>query len=299
MTIVPGKARQSKNLHIEMQLAGFASSESVTIWQTLPDKTVSPRGTYTVDNAGVTQIKIKMGSDYPIGTHLFSARGNFSGTLIEGVPFELLPVHIVPTSGVNVEVIAGGGGKQGGYFTFSGRGYQGKESISVWVTRPDSVVVDLGMVRSDGGTWGMNFEITPSDPVGKYHVTGYGNNSGRLGISSFFVTSGDFTQVAGRAELTATPSRTRQLEVVTIKGSGFIPGETVSMWLTQPNGVVSYIGEQVALYGDIEISGYLPAVIEDQGLPVGIHVFSAYGQSSKLLGTAEVELLPGSGMGGN
>lgn len=294
MSIIPSSAIQDPDLTIHLTLAGFASGETVTIWQTFPDYTVLPRGDWEVSSAGVGEVPIEMGGDIPVGVHYFSVRGNKSGNIVIA-PFELLAAKISPSKGVSVEVAGGMGGEQGNTFSFSGRGYKDTETVSIWLTYPDGRVVDLGMERASGGAWEAGFTFTEKHPEGQYHLTGYGNSSGWTGIATFYVLRGDFTNEAGWAQLMASPNRTRQLDVVDLDGSGFLPGERVSLWLTQPDGVVQWIGQVRAVHGGFNLSGYLPAVIPDHGLPVGVHTFSAYGESSKLLATADVMLFAGSG----
>lgn len=294
IVIFPAQATQGPGQEVTVQLAGFLANEAVTVWQTNPDYTVQPIGTYSVNTAGIVRFEFEVDGDVPIGLHHFSARGNTSGIMaITG--FEVLPPAVDVTQGVMIEVTTPAGANQGSSFTFSGSGYYGKEPVSIWLTLPNGTVQNVGTKRTHQGNWTTSIAFDEKDPIGQYAITGYGNMSDRTGIATFIVTSGDYTMSSGGASLVATPANTRQLQTVELHGEGFAPGEVVSIWITMADGTVWSARKVLATDGTFTEAGYIPALIPDNGFPIGTTTFTAYGHSSKLVATASVELLAGSG----
>jgi len=295
--LVPSAATQSTDLRINLQVSGFASNESLAIWETFPDFTVLPLGASNVNSAGMANIELKMNQTFPIGTHYISVRGEKSKYYVIAT-FQLLPPVVKLDRGVSIEVSKGGvGAKQGDFYSFVGTGYRLREPVALWLTYPDGTVKDLGQVRtSREGTWGASVAFGPKDPVGRYFLTGYGITSNRTGVATIILTGGMTVQVAGAAKLESNRSETKQLELLELHGSGFLPGEPVSLWLTESNGKVWYITELIATNGQFTLPGYLAAVIPDQGSPIGPTTFSAYGNASKRLATVTVSLWAGSGL---
>ncbi len=290
LMIIPSQAPQGPDSEVSLQLSGFMSNEPVTIWQTFPDYTVQPIGTYGVSSAGVLRKDVAIDGSIPVGQHHFTARGNYSGMMVI-VPFEVLPPVVQVSDGVSIEVTHGVG-----QATFAGYGYTPRETIAIWLTRPNGTVEYISQrTASSEGSWGTSVSFDEKDPVGQYYITGYGVESERTGVASFIVTGGDATSAAGAAMLEATPAQTRQLDTVQLSGSGFVPGEIVSIWITMSDGTVWSSGKVIALDGTFTRAGYLPALIPENGAPIGTTTFTAYGHTSKLVATASIELYAGSG----
>lgn len=295
--MIPESATQSTDLTVKLQLSGFAPDEAVVVWQTFPDFTVLPRGSYAVNSAGVASIDVEMDETFPIGTHYLSVRGDESNAYVIA-EFELLPPMVQVDRGVTIDVSQGGlGATQGGYYSFMGQGYQPRETVAMWLTYPDGTVRDMGTVRaSSGGDWSAAVTFGWEDQVGMYYLTGYGTSSERTGVAQFIVSGGMFVDIGGEATLEANRGETRQLEMMELHGSGFTPGEVVSIWLTESDGSVWFITELVATNGEFILPGYLAAVIPDEGSPIGETTFSAYGNYSKRFATVTVQLWAGSGL---
>ncbi|HMQ34532.1 MAG TPA: hypothetical protein PKD53_27600 [Chloroflexaceae bacterium] len=82
------------------------------------------------------------------------------------------------------------------------------------------------------------------------------------------------------ASLSATPANPRQNDTVTLVGTGFSPGETVSVWITYPDYTVYGVAE-VATNGDGSFSyPYLPDFLGATFTPTGRYTYTAHGQSS-------------------
>jgi hypothetical protein len=85
---------------------------------------------------------------------------------------------------------------------------------------------------------------------------------------------------ASSAALTATPANPRQNDTVTLVGSGFVSGETVSVWITYPDFTV-YGVAQVVTNGDGSFDfPYLPDFLGPTFTPTGTYTYTAFGQSS-------------------
>lgn len=93
------------------------------------------------------------------------------------------------------------------------------------------------------------------------------------------------------AALTVQPEVAPQNSTVTLTMSGFQPAEPVSMWLTLPNFATEPIGDyDVNSTGDLVVT-YLMAATR----PAGAYGFSARGNWSGRLATAQFELTLGEG----
>jgi hypothetical protein len=85
---------------------------------------------------------------------------------------------------------------------------------------------------------------------------------------------------ASSASLSATPATPRQNDTVTLVGSGFSPGETVSVWITYPDLSVFGVAE-IATNGDGAFNfPYLPDFLGATFTPTGRYTYTAFGQSS-------------------
>jgi hypothetical protein len=293
MTFVPSQVMQGEDSKVIVQIAGFQPNESITIWQTYPDYTVNPIGNYAVNSAGIYRMELVIDGNQPVGEHHFSARGNMSGIMVIA-PFEVLAPEVNVSQEVYIEVTTDMDGTQGESFMVTGSGYHMRELVSIWITLPDGTVQHVANKRAKSdGSWSASLSFSEKDPIGQYFVTGYGVMSERTGVASFIVTGGDFTAAAGTASLVASPSHTEQLEVVELYGSGFTPGEEVSIWITMSDGTVWFARTVIAMDGTFVEAGYMPASVPDNGFPIGTTTFTAYGQTSNLVATASVELHAG------
>lgn len=101
--------------------------------------------------------------------------------------------------------------------------------------------------------------------------------AGGLALLLGVVAWGSFAQSAA---LTATPAQPRQNDTITLIGSGFSPGETVSVWITYPDFTVFGVAELVT-NGDGSFSfPYLPDFLGATFTPTGRYTYTAFGQSS-------------------
>ncbi|NJN18086.1 MAG: hypothetical protein HC822_18370 [Oscillochloris sp.] len=292
LTLTPDAAPQ--NSTVTVTLSGFAGGEPVTLWLTLPDYRVIGLGDVTADRQGAAAVDFTVGVDVPVGRHMFSARGNLSGATATAA-FDLTPAPGASSS-PGVSLIADAAvSPQGTCFLFAGAGYGGNEPIAVWLNLPDGTVSNEGLsddVRTDAqGAFGYRICFGSDSAQGTYAFTAYGRASGLTGIAEFTLERGDYLAApSGDAVLFVDPPQARQLELVTLVGGGFEPGERVSLWLTLPNGVVVDLFSGRTEDGTFAVDLELPAA-----LPAGTHIVSAYGQTSGVRATAPLELLPGDG----
>lgn len=86
--------------------------------------------------------------------------------------------------------------------------------------------------------------------------------------------------LAQSASLSASPANPRQNDTVTLIGSGFSPGEIVSVWITYPDLRVFGVAE-VEANGDGSFDyPYLPDFLGATFTPTGRYTYTAFGQSS-------------------
>ncbi len=182
---------------------------------------------------------------------------------------------------------------QGYCFDFMGEGYAAEEEISVWLRMPDGSVSDDGLetefLSESDGSFGYYVCFGRLSAEGTYAFTGYGNSSGRTGIVEFELERGDYIEAPNDATLIVVPGEAEQLDTVTLIGTGFLPGEKISLWITLPNGVV------LSLFSGITQDGTFEEEVTVPPLPIGTHYISAYGHTSGIRAVATLELLPGDG----
>ncbi|RRR73863.1 MAG: hypothetical protein EI684_08210 [Candidatus Viridilinea halotolerans] len=82
------------------------------------------------------------------------------------------------------------------------------------------------------------------------------------------------------ASLSATPSNPRQNDTVTLVGSGFTPGERVSVWITYPDYTVYAVAEVVTNDDGSFSHPYLPDFLGASFTPTGRYTYTAFGQQS-------------------
>ncbi|PDW02573.1 hypothetical protein [Candidatus Viridilinea mediisalina] len=288
LSITPAIAPQ--NSVVTLTLAGFEPREVVSLWLTQPDASVLRLGDVRVGSTGILETPLFVSSSFPTGVHSFSARGNRSQRLAI-TQFELtIGRGYEPSPGVeiNVDMVQR---PQGQCFLFSGSGYSPNERISVWIRFPANEIEDVGRITaSPGGTFMDELCFGRLDPEGLYHYTAHGNSSHRTGIGTFNLRRGDYLgALPGAATLTVIPDAARQLDYATLIGTGFLPGETVSLWLTLPDGVVLSLFQGITVDGTFAEDIFLPP------LAAGRHYFSAYGQTSGQRAVAAFDLWPGDG----
>lgn len=193
LVIAPSPAVQ--NSILGLQFSGFQSRETIAVWITLPNGRVitinevvlamNP-GRYEVraNRNGNAYSEVLLDGSFPTGRYIFSARGNLSGLRVDTGLTLVAPASPAPSPGVVVtaEKVATSTGTR---VAFRGSGYLSGETVSLWVTRPNGSVVDLGSVLATGGTFNARYVPGASAAQGGYTLSARGLTSGRFGIVSF------------------------------------------------------------------------------------------------------------------
>jgi hypothetical protein len=127
-------------------------------------------------------------------------------------------------------------------FTITGSGFVPGETVALWLTTPTGARSDGPAKTADSQGqlstwWDHTSDPIMGDPLGQYTVYARGNQSQKTVTATFTVT----TAPAPIYEpgLAITPTSAEAGHRFTITGSGFVPGETVALWLTTPTGARS------------------------------------------------------------
>ncbi len=269
----------------------FAQNELVGLWLTLPDGSVLglDDDDLRADAGGVFGIELGLGSGLPTGMHYFSVRGKRSG---KGAiaPFYLLPGRGPSATAGTQLTFSPATAKQLDTVQFSARGFAANETVSIWLTLPDGSVVGLGEAQADrNGAFAGSLFLPGQLPVGRHYFTAHGNRSDNTAITPFVLQYGNGLSVPG-ARLAVDIGRGPQRSVIELDGEGFEPNESVSFWLTKPNGAVLGLGDVRAdANGDLSVVVYL-----SERLPVGMHYLSFRSNVSNQGGFYKLFLEPGS-----
>lgn len=270
--------------------AGFNANELIGLWVTLPDGSVVGLDNEDVkaDAAGVFAVELGLGGGLPTGLHRFSARGKSSG---KGaiVPFVLMPGKGPETTAGTRLAFSPATARQLDTVELLASGFAANERVSLWVTLPDGAAVGLGEIDADSNGLITGSLFLPGElPVGRHYFTARGNSSGNTAITPFVLQYGNGLNVAG-ARIAADIGRAAQRSVLELSGGGFAPNESVSFWLTLPNGAVLGLGDINAdADGNLAVVLYL-----SEGLPTGTHYLSFRSNESDQGGFAKLFLEPG------
>ncbi len=290
LTVSPAVARQ--NTTVTLSGSGFLPGETASIWITYPDYTVYGVAVVTIDEQGRFNHPYLfdfLGATFtPTGRYTYTARGWQSGR----EAYASLEVEIAPAPGVTAGVqltVDKPAQAQGATFAFSGSGYQPGEQVALWLRYPNNAVADLGTQTADRqGRIGLAI-ASNGIPVGRYALTARGLQSGGNGIADFEVVAGDTLRPRGTATLTVGPGSSQQRSAVSLQGSGFLPGEVITVWATLPDYSTEWLGDVTAA-GDGSFTAELYLSEQD---PAGRYAISAFGNRSERRAVAEYTLLPG------
>jgi hypothetical protein len=289
-TLSTGTPSTPQESTVTLTGTGFAPGEPVALWQTYPDFTVYGLGEIAADESGAFAYSVFLGQELPVGRHTITARGALSGreeyldlelTLARG-PEPTQPALLSATPFAE---------RQGATVTLSGSGFGAGETVALWGRYPDGGAFDLATVASDGAG---NFEVLLAfggNPVGTYVFSAQGLASGRFTYAEMLLEVNDLTPATGPAALAARPLEGAQQRAVAIEANGFEPGEAVTIWTTMPDASTS----ELALVSANELGAFYLELLLDETVPVGQHVFSAFGNTSGKLATTPYFLDAGGG----
>lgn len=290
LTATPNQARQNDT--VKLTGTGFAPNEVVAIWITYPDFAVfgvAEVETNADGNFEMSYVPDFLGATFtPTGTYIYTARGKSSGR----ETYAEVNVDIgqgAPPSPAVVLHVQPGRDAQGSFFSIRGENYGPEEELSIWLRFPDNTVEDLGRIKTGpAGFFDYTLRINGT-PIGRYAFTAFGNSTERTGITEFDLTVGDNTPGRGPANLIVRPTVDDQRSYAIFEGSGFAPGEVISIWVTLPDFSTRSLGELQANDAGV----ILATLFLGEQEPVGLRTFTAYGNSSQLRAVADYFLEPG------
>jgi hypothetical protein len=194
--------------------------------------------------------------------------------------------------------------RQGEVIDLSIDGFANPDVVSIWLTFPDGRVYDVISAYSlDGlfdfvednetkflveGGGSLGYELTEKFPVGCHRITVESVFTGNQVIIPFVLMPGG-EAASGPATLKAVPAAAKQNDSISLEARGFMDGEDVALWLTQPDGTVVDLGQVASAGSDFDlVDFFVPSL-----LPVGKHSISARGLKSGYTAITPFELMAG------
>jgi hypothetical protein len=165
-----------------------------------------------------------------------------------------------------------------GEYAVEVRGFDAGERASTWLTGPHQEVAAGSLyLVDDRGTLAFTLFAPRYFQAGRWAITVHGLRSDREAIAGF-----DVPRRGPDIALAVTPSRLAPGDTLTVTGAGFGPEDSISYWLTGPDGR-GYAGGY-ALTG---LDGRLAfSFAVSTTLPDGLWVLSAYGSAGDHFGVA-------------
>jgi hypothetical protein len=238
---------------------GFSPNESLSFWEAPSSDplNVTPLGGAQTDASGgfnfpvsfpsagqwqVTAYSITSGKEIP---GVFDVGGTTSTTASPTT----VPVSPTTSGPLPPGTLSAGIGSP---VTFSGNGFIAGENISLWETPPDnSPPTALAGTQADS-TGAFSVSVT-FPTTGNWQVTAQGTTSGVQVIGHYAVGT---TGAASAASVTSTTASSGQGfstvppvalgSPVTFSGSGFTNGETIALWETAPDTIVTSLSDIAA-----------------------------------------------------
>lgn len=275
--------------HAILNGTGFEPREPIGLWVTFADAAVRTidTGALTADSRGGFSVDLELDGSLPLGLQRYSARGRSSGRGAIAT-FSLLPggrpvsssagLDLTPRTVRQLETVR-----------FAGSQFAASEQVALWLTLPDGSVLSLGRVNATAsGVFDTALVMPEWLPVGRYMVSARGLVSGATAIAELTLRYGNGLDIAG-AELAADIGRAKQRTRVEVRAGGFLANESVSFWLTLPNGAVLGLGD-----ANTDGLGNLDAdFLMSEALPAGQYYLSLRGNTSGLASFARLVLEPG------
>ncbi len=294
LTASPANPRQNDT--VSLFGSGFTPGETVSVWITYPDFSVLGVAEVATNGDGsfsYPYLPDFLGAAYtPTGKYTYTAFGQSSGREV----YATINVDIgrAPGTSTGVQVTATPRrDTQGSVYVFSGTGYGGNEEVGAWLRYPDNHIEDLGHIQA-GPLGVMEYVLAVGGvPVGHYAFTAQGLRTGNVGIAEFDVNVDDLTVATGTAFLQVAASPDNQLSYATFTGSGYRPGELVTIWATLPNYATLWVGDLTA----DDNGSFTSVLFLSEQEPVGKRTYTAYGNTSGRRAIADYTLTPGGGPG--
>ncbi len=154
---------------------------------------------------------------------------------------------------------------------FSGNGFDANEPLAFWVTAPDRSVTPLVGDQADAaGAFGVTVSFSTD---GFWQVTAHGTTTKKEIIGGFKVGNATTTTGAGSTAAVASATAIAPNQRVTFVRDGFRPLESVSLWATGPDGMVTPLDGTSA-----EVSGIVNVPVTFPGS--GFWQVTAHGTTS-------------------
>lgn len=292
LTATPATPQQNDT--ITLIGTGFSPGETVSIWITYPDFSVYGVAEVVTNGDGAFDFPYVpdfLGATFtPIGRYTYTAFGQRSGREVYATIDVRVDQAPGPSSGVSLtaEPLRD---SQGSGYVFRGSGYGSNETVAVWLRYPDFTIIDLGQIQAGPGGQIEYVLAMGGAPIGHYALTARGLASGANGIAEFDLQVADLTIAAGPARLSVGPTPDTQRSYAVFSGSGFQPGEIVTVWVTLPDFSTRWIGDVEADAG----GAFTATLYLSEQEPVGLRTYTAFGNTSARRATADYTLLPGGG----
>lgn len=249
-----------------IQANGFQRYEIVDTWVGLPNLSAVGTGTQRADASGRVVWSFKPKASYGGGEYIAVAHGRVSGEVATkfnvGVPIDNNPTPVPPKPYIGTLAER--------TVQFGARGYAGGETVVTWFQDPSGHVTSYQTFVADAwGNLSFPFTVGPSWTYGGYQLVGRGLKSGNTQWIQFAffgrITGGE----SSAPILNSAPYYDLWL-------TGYLPGETVSIWLSFPNGTTQAIARTTATAG----GNVYYRVNVQPGWPYGGYVVAAYGWRS-------------------
>lgn len=276
LTATPATVQQTGTTTVSG--TGFAPGESVTV--TLPAK--DGVGPVTATNVlvapdGTFSTPLTIPSNYPLGNVDISALGPVSDTAATTT------LNVVAAGPASITA-APPTVPQGGVTQLTGTNFKAGEIVAITLpAAAPAAAVTVNATADSAGNFTVPLTVPMNHPVGaSFPIDAVGDQA-----STASTTIG-VTQGSWNTAITATPNQVAQSGELTVSGTGFAPGETVSVTLPAKDGVgpVTVPGVLVAPDGTFSATLIVPA-----DYPLGPVDVSAIGPISDTAATASVEVI--------
>lgn len=285
----PEVARQNDTVTLEG--TGFSANEIVGIWITYPSFEVFSVAEVETDDAGNFSYNVNdfLGSTFtPTGKYTYTARGVSSGREV----YADVQVDVAEAPGTSEEIVMQvepGRDEQGAFFAISGTNFGANETLATWLRFPDNSVANQGQLETDANGSFSYILRSNGAPTGLYAFTARGLTTDLNGIVEFEITPGDLTTATGEANLSIRPGSDDQRSFAVFEGSGFQANETISIWVTLPDESTMAIGN----VNTNDNGAFSAELYLGEQEPVGMRVYTAYGNTSGLRAITEFTLIAG------
>jgi flagellar hook assembly protein FlgD len=205
---------------ITLNKTTLIGGDTLTITGTgfLPGELLSPTGPWQsnlmplADASGGLSASFSIGPDVPAGSYIVDVSGTVSARHVSTTLTVLAPTPGLTVSTATVP--------EGGSVVVTGSGYLPGEQVNV-----KGPVFAQGIADQNGGFTTQPLGVPPSTVPGTYTLAGHGGSSGRFAALSLTVLG---PSAPTQASFTLTPNVAQAGSPVSISGTGFTPGDTVT-----------------------------------------------------------------------